>query len=58
MRLILVLERQRQVDLSELEAGLVYKNSSRTASATQRNPILKRKVTKTNKTLKLSKNNF
>ena len=35
--------RQRQVDLCEIEAGLVYKVSFRTARATQRNPVLKRK---------------
>jgi hypothetical protein len=38
--------RGRQI--SEFEASLVYKVSSRTARATQRNPVLKKK-TKTNK---------
>jgi hypothetical protein len=33
--------RGRQI--SELEASLVYKVSSRTARATQRNPVLKKK---------------
>ena len=33
--------RQRQVDLCELEARLVYRESSRTARPTQRNPVLK-----------------
>jgi hypothetical protein len=32
--------------ISEFEASLVYKVSSRTARATQRNPVLKRKKKK------------
>jgi hypothetical protein len=32
--------RQRQVDLCELKASLIYRASSRTARATQRNPVL------------------
>jgi hypothetical protein len=36
------LGRQRQVDLCKLEASLVYKESSRIARATQRNPVLKK----------------
>jgi hypothetical protein len=36
--------RGRQI--SELKASLVYKVSSRTARATQRNPVLKNKQTK------------
>jgi hypothetical protein len=32
-------ERQRQVDLCESETCLVYRASSRTARATQRNPV-------------------
>ena len=44
MPLIPALRRKRQVDLSEFEASLVYKVSSRTArAATQRNPVLKNK---------------
>ena len=39
MPLIPALGRQRQVDLSELEASLVYKASSRTARATHRNRV-------------------
>ena len=40
MPLISALGRQRQADLCEFEASLVYKVSSRTASAvTQRNPV-------------------
>jgi hypothetical protein len=41
MPLIPALEKQRQEDLYEIEASMVYKVSSRTAKATQRNPILK-----------------
>jgi hypothetical protein len=44
------LERQRQVDLCEFEASLVYRVSSRTARATQRNPA---KETKQNKKRKV-----
>jgi hypothetical protein len=35
--------RQIQVDLCEFEAFLVYRVSSRTGRATQRNPVLKNK---------------
>ena len=38
MALILALRRKRQVDL-EFKASLVCKVSSRTAKATQRNPV-------------------
>ena len=41
MSLIPTLRRQRQVDLCEFEVSLVYKASSRTARATQRNPARK-----------------
>jgi hypothetical protein len=41
--------RGRSRQISELEASLVYKVSSRTARAIQRNPVLKNK-TKQNKT--------
>jgi hypothetical protein len=42
MPLIPALGRQRQRQaISEFEASLVYKVSSRTARATQRNPVLK-----------------
>ena len=34
-------QEQKQVDLPELEASLVYRASSRTAKATQRNPVSK-----------------
>jgi hypothetical protein len=40
--LIPALERQRQGDLCELEASLVYRVSSRTARTTQRNSDLKK----------------
>ena len=41
MPLIPVLRRQRQVDLCEFEANLVYSTSSMTVRATQRNPVSK-----------------
>jgi hypothetical protein len=37
--LILTLERQRQEDLWEFKASLAYRLSSRTAKATQKNPV-------------------
>jgi hypothetical protein len=37
---------QMQVDLCEFEVSLVYKNSSRIARATYKNPILKSKPKK------------
>jgi hypothetical protein len=43
MHLVPALLRQRQVDLYEFEASLVYRVSSRTARATQRNPVSKNK---------------
>ena len=43
MALILVLRRQKQVDLCELEACLLYRVSSRTARATVRNLVSKKK---------------
>jgi hypothetical protein len=42
---------ERQADLSEFEASLIYRVSSRTARATQRNPVSKKD--KTNKFLKI-----
>jgi hypothetical protein len=49
MPLIPALGRQRQTD-SEFEASLVYKVSSRTARAIQRNPVSKKQTNKqTNK---------
>jgi hypothetical protein len=39
--LIPALEKQRQANFSEIEASLVYRASSRTARATQRNPVSK-----------------
>jgi hypothetical protein len=51
MPLIPALGRQRQ-RISEFEASLVYRVSSRTARATQRNPIWKNKKTKNKKTNK------
>ena len=40
------LGRQRQVDLCEFEASLVYRASSRTIKATQRNPVSKQSKTR------------
>jgi len=39
--LIPALGRQRREDLCEFKASLVYRASSRTSKATQRNPVLK-----------------
>jgi hypothetical protein len=49
MPLIPALGRQRQMD-SEFQASLVYRVSSRTARAIQRNPVSKNQKTKRNKT--------
>jgi hypothetical protein len=38
--------------ISKFEASLVYRVSSRTARATQRNPVSKQNKTKQNKTIK------
>jgi hypothetical protein len=37
-----ILERKRQVDLREFKASLFFRESSRAASNTQRNPVLER----------------
>jgi hypothetical protein len=53
MPLIPVLGRQRQTDLCEFKASLIYRLSSRIARATQRNPVsnkTKQNKTKQNKT--------
>jgi hypothetical protein len=42
--------------ISEFEASLVYRVSSRTARATQRNPVSKNKNTKTKKQNKTKRN--
>jgi hypothetical protein len=44
MHLTLAQGRQRQVDINEFEASLVYRVSSRTAKATQRNHVSKKCV--------------
>jgi hypothetical protein len=44
--------------ISEFEASLVYKVSSRTARAIQRNPVSKNKNKKTKKQKKKKKKNF
>lgn len=48
MPLVPALRKQRQVDLCEFEASLVYKVSSRTAKATQRHPVLEKRKEKQN----------
>lgn len=49
--LISALGRQRQVNLCEFEASLVYRASSRIGfKATQRNPMLEKKINKTTAT--------
>jgi hypothetical protein len=40
------IQRQRQAGISEFEASLVYRVSSRTAKAIQRNPVSKKKKKK------------
>jgi hypothetical protein len=49
MPLIPTLGRQRQVDSSEYKATMVYRVSSRTARATQRNPVCQQSLEKTEK---------
>jgi hypothetical protein len=44
MHLTPALNRQRQADLCDFEASLVYRASSRTAKATERNPVSKIKT--------------
>ena len=46
--MIPVLGRQRQVGFCEFQASLVYRVSSGTARATQRNPVSKNKEKKKN----------
>ena len=50
MPLITSLKRQRREELCEFEARLVYRVSSRTAKATQRSPVLKKKKEKKKRT--------
>jgi hypothetical protein len=50
--LIPVLQRQRQADLCELEASLVYISSSRLARATQRDPVITITTTTNKQTMK------
>ena len=49
MPLIPALRRQRQLDLCEFEASLVYRVSSSTVKATQRNVVSKQTNKQTNK---------
>ena len=46
MPVISVLGRQRQAGLCEFKASLVYRSSSRTVRATQRDPVLKHQKAK------------
>jgi hypothetical protein len=46
------LGRQKHAELCEFKASLVYRASSRTAKAPQRNPVSKQNKTKQNKTKK------
>jgi hypothetical protein len=46
MLLITALRRQRQADLCKFEVHLVYRGSSRTARAIQRNPVSKNQKNK------------
>jgi hypothetical protein len=46
MSLIPALRRERQADLCDFEASLVYRVNSRTSRGTQRNPVLKNKQNK------------
>ena len=43
------IQRQRQVDVCEFEASLVYRVSSRTVRATQRNPVLNKQTSNNKK---------
>jgi uncharacterized protein (DUF2252 family) len=43
--------------ISEFEASLIYRMSSRTARATQRNPVSKKKKNLKNKQIKITKTN-
>ena len=49
MPLTSVLRRQRQEDFCEFKVSLVYRVSSKTARATQKNSVQKRKNNQTNK---------
>jgi hypothetical protein len=51
------LGRQRQADLCEFDASLVYKVSFRTARATQRNPVYKNQKNQSNKQTKKNHTN-
>jgi hypothetical protein len=48
MPLISAPRMQRQVDLCDFKTSLVYRDSSRIARATQRNPVSKTKAKQTN----------
>ena len=52
MPLIPAFRRQRQANLSEFEANLVYRESSGIARVTHRNPVSKKPKKQTNKKYK------
>lgn len=54
MPLILALVRQKQEDLSQFKASLVYIGNSGTARTTQRDPISKNKNNNKKETVKFS----
>ena len=58
MTLVPALGRPRQTDLCEFEASLVYRTSSRSARATQRNPVSRKKKKKERKNGLLRKMRF
>jgi hypothetical protein len=52
MSLIPALRKQRQADLCEFKASLVYRASSRISRATQRNPVSNKQISKQTKNWK------
>jgi hypothetical protein len=58
MPLIPALGRQRQGQISEFEASLVYRVSSRTARAIQRNPVSKNQKKKKKKKKQQQQQNY
>jgi hypothetical protein len=59
MPLIQALRRQRQADLCEFKASLVYRISFKTAKGIQRNPVLKKKKKQKKKqTCKVHKSSY
>ena len=46
MLIVLALERKREVDICEFKVSLIYRAISRTAKATQRNPVSNKQTNK------------